>query len=156
MANASSEATALSTDGVVSYRKVKARLEATMNIPLRLPTFVPFSGDPEHPVFAIPQTVSSENYEIQLAWSADCNGGNWCHLGSIEGSSKPFSIDGHRSSVSLHKGIKGSFVASTCDAYCSEARIYWSQDDHYYEVGIKAGHKAPLVKMANSAIGFNH
>jgi hypothetical protein len=140
------------TKEIVAYTSVRDKLAKETQVPLHLPTFIPFSGDSRNPVFAILDSTDSRSYEIQLAWSGDCTGGNWCHLGSIQGSTNPISAEGRRIPVSLRGGVRGYFVKSRCYAFCTEAMILWSQDGAHYAVGIKAGDEKVLLKMANSAI----
>jgi hypothetical protein len=140
------------TNEVVAYDSVRERLTRETQVPLHLPIFIPFTDDSSNPVFAILDSTDPRSYEIQLAWSADCKGGNWCHLGSIQGSTNPISIEGRKIPVSLRGGIRGYFVSSRCYAYCTEATILWSQDGAHYAIGIKAGDEKLLLKMANSAI----
>jgi hypothetical protein len=140
------------TNQVVAYDSIRERLIKETKVPLHLPAFIPFTGDSSNPVFAILDSTDMGRYEIQLAWSADCNGGNWCHLGSIQGSTDPISIEGRKIPVSLRGGVKGYFVSSRCYAYCTDATILWSQDGAHYSIGIKAGDEKLLLKMANSAI----
>lgn len=40
----------------------------------------------------------------------------------------------------------------TCGANCSDATLTWRQQGVQYVVGLKAGDRTSLIKMANSAI----
>jgi hypothetical protein len=140
------------TNQVVAYDSVRETLTKETQVALHLPVFIPFSDDSRNPVFAILDSADSKGYEIQLAWSADCKGGNSCHLGSIQGSTAPIPTEGRKIPVSLRGGVRGYFVSATCGAFCAEAKIIWSQDGAHYAVGIKAGDEKILLKMANSAI----
>ncbi len=93
---------------VVAYASVREKLTKETQVPLHLPTFVPFSDDSSYPVFAILDSTDSRSYKIQLAWSGDCKGGNWCHLGSIQGSISPISAEGRRIPVSFKR--RGSWL----------------------------------------------
>ena len=137
---------------VIAYAHVREKLAKETPVPLHLPTFIPFSGDSNNRVFAILDSTDLRSYEIQLAWSGDCAGGNWCHLGSIRGSLDPIPIEGRRIPVSLRGQVRGYFIKSRCYAFCSEAMLLWSQDGAHYAVGIKAGDEKILVRMANSAV----
>lgn len=142
------------TDALVGYAYIRETLPDATRVPLHLPTFIPFIGDAQNPVFSILEAKDSGSYAIQLAWAADCTGGNWCHLGSIRGSANPIPIEGPGVPVSLHRGITGYFVRSRCYAFCTEATILWTQDENHYAIGVKAGDEKIVVKMANSAIEF--
>jgi hypothetical protein len=137
---------------VIGYSEARATLSSTTQIPLRLPSFIPFAGDANHPVFSILEEKESKSYAVQLAWAKECTGGNWCHLGSIRGSAAPMVVEGKRIPIHLHKSIRGFFVPARCFAYCTEATIIWSEGGNYYAVGIKAAGEKTVMKMANAAI----
>jgi hypothetical protein len=98
------------------------------------------------------RTHLRSQYKVQLAWSKDCQGGNWCHLGEIAGSVVPFASEGRRTPVALGFGVNGFFVDFTCGAHCNDAVIYWREGSYYYSIAMKAGKKATLLKMARSTI----
>jgi hypothetical protein len=54
--------------------------------------------------------------------------------------------------VKLANGIRGYFIDAKCGASCSNSDLSWEQKGYRYTVGIKAGSKRDLVKIANSAI----
>jgi hypothetical protein len=141
----------MSAQVVRGYRAIQEELPKRTKVPLRFPTFIPY-GDEKNPIFATVESVDVESYQVQLAWAADCNGGNWCHLGEISGSTRPIPSDGPRVRVVLRGGVGGDFIDSTCGAHCSDSAIYWREGGYYYSIAIKAEKKATLVKMANSAI----
>ena len=140
------------TDALVGYANIRETLPNETRVPLRLPTFIPFLGTAQNPVFSILEKKDLRNYKILLAWAKDCNGGNWCHLGSIQGSADPIPIDGYKVPISLGGGIRGYFVPSHCYAFCTEATIMWRQDGNHYAVGIKGGDEKTVLKMADSAV----
>ena len=138
------------------FGSVRSSLKGT-NVPLRLPTFIPDDGDKHNPLYPILEEVDKHGYEIQIAWTEDCNGGNACHYGTVQGSDSPIAgSDGKRVPVTLERGIKGSFITSTCGAHCDDSSISWSENGFYYYISIKAEDLKRLTKVANSAITAGH
>ena len=137
---------------VRGYRSVQDELAKRTNVPPRLPTFIPYASDKAVPMFAILESAGDEGYAIQLATSADCLGGNWCHMGEIRGSTRPLDRDGRRTPVVLREGLRGDFIDFTCGAHCDDSEILWNESGYYYSVSMKAANKDTLVKMVNSAI----
>lgn len=138
------------------FQKIRPTLLEKTQVPLRLPSYLGRGMKEEDGMSAILEKATPSEYEIQLAWDATCDGGNWCHVGTLKGSKEPIPIgyDGERktSAVSLAQSIKGTFAEARCYAYCEESVVSWQQDGYYYEIGVKAGRKLELVKTANSAI----
>ncbi len=137
---------------VRGYDSIRAILANQTSVPLRLPTFIPPYADDKNPLYAILDSVSSHEYRVQIAWAKDCNGGNWCHLGEIIGSTDLLLSDGPRSPVELGFGLHGYFVNFTCGAHCGDASIYWTEGGLYYSVSMKAEKKQILLRMVRSAI----
>lgn len=147
----------------------------TRQVPVRLPTYIPSvgqfpaqSGTNQAPVYANLNEFESNGYQVILGYSADCAGGNACRLGTVQGEIKPTTaivqlyqsddyLYSHRSQeqlseVVLANNIQGWFLPWRCATSCSDATVVWEEGNYRYAVGIKAGDKASLVKMANSAI----
>jgi len=121
-----------------------------------LPSFLPYV-DKSHSIYAIVRSVSDSSYDILLANAIPCEGANWCLYGSVRGSIEPLNhtfnhATAPTSPISLHKGIQGKFIEAICDTYCTEAYAEWKENGYCYSIGMKAGKRAQLVKMANSAI----
>ncbi|MEI1377812.1 hypothetical protein PQG02_12680 [Nostoc sp. UHCC 0926] len=134
------------------FKSILPKLKQKTQIKILLPKFIPES-DGENPIYAIIEAATQKKYEILLAFSPDCNGASACRLGVISAEAvnhKTPSLTGKR--VSLAKGITGYFVDFTCGAGCSDATLTWRQQGGQYIVGLKAGDRTSLVKMANSAI----
>jgi hypothetical protein len=135
------------------FVNVKLALFRQTNVPLRLPSYIPFADDPKEPVYAIVESADLDNYEIQIAFTNDCNGGNSCHYGTVRGSrSTLVENDGARIPVSLNNGIKGYFVDFTCGAHCDDAAIGWTEGGYHYSISLKAEKKQEMIEVANSAI----
>lgn len=121
-------------------------------VPVRWPLSIPYSDDKKAPLYAI-AAANHDGYEVELAWDPRCSGQNVCHYGSIRGSSKAIAEnEGQRQSVTLHHGIRGYFIDSTCGAHCDDAAIGWAEGNFHYSISMKAGDEPTLTRMANSAI----
>ncbi|AVH65907.1 hypothetical protein [Nostoc sp. 'Peltigera membranacea cyanobiont' N6] len=134
------------------FKSILPKLKQKTQIKILLPKFIPES-DGENPIYANIETATQKNYEILLAFSPDCYGASACRLGVVSAEAvtrKTPGLNGKR--VSLAKGFTGYFVDFTCGAGCSDATLTWRQQGVQYVVGLKAGDRTSLVKMANSAI----
>ncbi|MBN3908601.1 MAG: hypothetical protein HWQ35_19280 [Nostoc sp. NMS1] len=134
------------------FKSILPKLKQKTQIRILLPKFIPES-DGENRIYAIIEAATQKNYEILLGFSPDCSGGTACRLGviSAEGvTRKTPRLTGK--AVSLAKGITGYFVDFACGANCSDATLTWRQQGVQYVVGLKAGDRTSLIKMANSAI----
>ncbi|MFS0518067.1 hypothetical protein ACEYW6_25590 [Nostoc sp. UIC 10607] len=134
------------------FKSILPKLKQKTQIKILLPKFIPES-DGENPIYAIIEAATQKKYEILLGFSPDCTGGTACRLGIVSAEAvtrKTPRLTGKP--VSLAKGITGYFVDFTCGANCSDATLTWRQQGVQYIVGLKAGNRTSLVKMANSAI----
>ncbi len=141
------------TEGNEIFKTVTPVLLQKTSVPLRLPGFIPDNGDKEHPLYAILESADHSSYEIQLAWTKDCNGGNSCHYGTLRGSATPLLEENKtRVTASLLHGIKGYFIAFICGAHCDDSSVGWFEGGYYYSISLKAEKIGTMVKVANSAI----
>ncbi|MDZ7962043.1 MAG: hypothetical protein RMY34_29945 [Aulosira sp. DedQUE10] len=134
------------------FKAILPKLKQKSQIRILLPRFIPES-DGENPIYAIVENATLKKYEILLGFSPDCTGGTACRLGVVTAEAvtrKTPRLAGK--AVSLAKGITGYFVDFSCGANCSDATLSWRQQGVQYTIGLKAGDRASLVKMANSAI----
>ncbi|MEH2434799.1 MAG: hypothetical protein V7K25_11210 [Nostoc sp.] len=134
------------------FKSILPKLKQKTQIRILLPKFIPES-DGENPIYAIIEAVTQKKYEILLGFSPDCNGASACRLGVVSAEAvtrKTLHLTGKP--VSLARGITGYFVDFSCGAGCSDATLTWRQQGVQYVVGVKAGDRTSLVKMANSAI----
>lgn len=134
------------------FKSILPKLKQKTQIKILLPKFIPES-DGENPIYAIIETASQKKYDILLGFSPDCSGGTACRLGVLSAEAvtrKTPRLSGK--AVSLAKGITGYFVDFSCGANCSDATLTWRQQGVQYTLGLKAGDRTSLVKMANSAI----
>jgi hypothetical protein len=134
------------------FKSILPKLKQKTQIRILLPKFIPES-DGENPIYAIIEAATPKKYDILLGFSPDCSGGTACRLGMLSAEAvtrKTPRLTGK--AVSLAKGITGYFVDSRCGANCSDATLTWRQEGVQYVVGLKAGDRTSLIKMANSAI----
>jgi len=134
------------------FKPILPQLKQKTQIKILLPQYIPES-DGENPIYAIIETATRNQYEILLGFLPDCNGGTACRLGFV--SAEAVTLKTPRLTgkpVSLGRSVTGYFLPSYCGANCSDATLTWRQKGVQYVVGIKAGDRATLVKMANSAI----
>jgi hypothetical protein len=134
------------------FQTILPKLKQRTQVPVILPKYIP-DADGENPIYAIIETATKNKYEILLGYSPDCSGGTACRLGIVTGETitrKTPRLIGKR--VTLNKGITGYFVDFKCGANCSDATLTWRQNNSQYTIGLKAGDRTSLIKMANSAI----
>ncbi|AUT01923.1 hypothetical protein CLI64_16855 [Nostoc sp. CENA543] len=134
------------------FNPILPKLKQKSRIKILLPKYIPES-DGTNPIYAILETSTPKKYDILLGFTPDCNGGTACRLGVVSAEAvtrKTPRLTGKR--VVLAKGITGYFVDSRCGANCSDATLTWRQQGVQYSLGLKAGKRESLIKMANSAI----
>jgi|SRR5215472_8697691 len=128
-------------------------LRETTKIPLRLPSFIPYSDDPSSQVYSSIIFVNGTSYAIDLSFTPDCTGGNSCHLGSIRSAEGTAMWSEHGSPVHLVNGLTSYFTPASCGgAGCTDAELFWTQDGFSYSVSLKAGSRSELIRMAQSMI----
>ncbi|MEH1940700.1 MAG: hypothetical protein V7L01_10835 [Nostoc sp.] len=134
------------------FKSILPKLKQKTQIKILLPKFIPES-DGENRIYASIEAATQKKYEILLGYTPDCYGASACSLGAVSAEAvtrKTPRLSGKP--VSLAKGITGYFVDFTCGAGCSDATVTWRQQGVQYVVGLKAGDRTSLIKMANSAI----
>ena len=158
MANAQQGKTTLDPEETTSltFHDVYLVIRLKSAVSPEFPTFLPYT-DKDNPAHAIIESVGQSDYQIMLAWVMPCAGGHNCIYGSVRGGAVPFTVaEGKSVPVTLLRGIKGNFIESVCEINCTQAYVGWSDGAFYYSVGVKAGKKDDLVKVANSAISAGH
>ena len=119
---------------------------------MRLPTYLATELE-TNPLYAIVETATPEHYELQVAFTRDCSGGNACHYGTVSGQVVKQAVSRKKGkAVSLAKGVTGYFVDAKCGANCPDSILVWMEDGYRYTIGIKAADMETLIKVANSAI----
>jgi hypothetical protein len=134
-----------------AFRSIFPALKYQTKIPVFLPGDIP-GAESAQPLYAILEASTTNNYQILLAFTENCGGGNACRLGSVSGNALSERTPLAGQPVMLTNGVTGYFVEATCRANCSDATLSWERDGDLYTVGLKAGDRAALIKMANSAI----
>ncbi len=132
------------------FNPILPQLKQKTRIKIRLPKYIPGASG-ENRLYAIIETATRNKYEIILGFTRDCNGGNACSFGSV--SAQAITEKTPRPSgkaVLLSQKIIGYFIAAQCGANCSDSTITWQQQGVQYTVGLKAGDRSSLIKMANS------
>ena len=144
-------------DAASILNSIHTELMGKTKVPLRLPSYIPFAGDPANPLYAILKSADSDGYEIELSWLPECSGGNYCHFGTILGSSAPLAEEKGRKEkfVRLRGGIRGIFVSFTCGANCDDSTVTWSEGKFRYSMSIKGGKESDLIDMVNSSLATN-
>jgi hypothetical protein len=136
------------------FKTILPKLKQKSQIKILLPKYIPES-DGTNPIYAILETATAKKYDILLGFTPDCTGGTACRLGVVSAEAitrKTPRLTGKR--VTLAKGITGYFVDFRCGANCSDATLTWRQKGVQYTLGLKAGNRESLIKMANSAISL--
>jgi hypothetical protein len=88
-------------------------------------------------------------YDIQLAYARDCLDATACFLAEFWGN--PGRID-LKTRVALTRGITGAYRGISCGASCGPATIEWKERGVLYTVQWRAGTKATMIALADSAI----
>ncbi len=137
-----------------AFSTVRPLLLKETRVPLRVPNLYLAYGNKVKTLYVIREKAYSSYYEVQIALTKDCPGGNYCHVGTIRGSAVSSLVEdeGPRNPVTLEGGIKGYFIDATCAAFCDDSSVGWEEGGYYYSVSLKAAKKEILVKLANSAI----
>lgn len=136
------------------FASIRSSLPGHTAVPVRLPAFLPVekNSDGLH-VHAIVEMAELHGYEIQLAWTEDCGGGNYCHYGAIRGSHDPLAEENRKKvSVTLNGGINGYFIPFVCGAHCGDSSIGWSENGYHYSISLKAENRKTMIRVANSAL----
>ncbi|HIK06105.1 MAG TPA: hypothetical protein IGS40_15540 [Trichormus sp. M33_DOE_039] len=134
------------------FKSILPKLKQKSQIKILLPKYIP-EEDGTNPIYAIIETATTKKYEILLGFTPNCTGGTACRLGVVTAEAvthKTPRLTGKP--VTLAKGITGYFRDFRCGANCSDATLTWRQKGVQYTLGLKAGKRESLIKMANSAI----
>lgn len=115
------------SDSSSVFAPLLSTLERRTRVPLRLPTYLA-TDDEQHPLFAIVQVARRSRYEILLAFTQHCSGGNACRYGIVSGRRVGSGGRVRGRPVQLAQGVRGSFVNATCGAVCSDSTLTWDQD----------------------------
>lgn len=109
-------------------------------------------------------SATTNRYDLNFDYTADCHGATACHFGGIESERQEKSSPGldlanlKRSlgardsiaTVKLADGNSGYFI-NTCGPYCIAA-VIWQSQGMVYRLHIKNGTQAEVLELANAAI----
>jgi hypothetical protein len=133
------------------FQPILTTLRTRTTVPLRLPRYLATENE-TNKLYAIIDSASPSQYDIQIAFTEDCSGGNVCHFGSVSGHKiGPNESPMKGTSVRLQNGITASFVNAICGASCSDSTLTWDENGYRYMVGFKAEKLDTLKKVAESA-----
>ena len=101
-------------------------------------------------------------YELSLDYGEECQGAGACHFGSMMAHKTRFETPmgteltpvntWTAQKVILDKGIQGYFVASNCEANCSDAQIFWVYEGYEYMLGLTGGPLDAVLTLVNATI----
>jgi hypothetical protein len=126
-------------------------LRAGTQVPLRLPTAIPFA-DRDNPVYASVMYLGKSAYDIELSWAPDCAGANSCRFVQLHGvEGRLESKQNRTSAVVLRRGVLARFSPATCGgAGCTDATLSWTEGKFSYSVDMKGSDEKYLLQMARS------
>lgn len=135
----------------VAVNEILPKLKGKTNVPIFLPTELPFNDRIYYGVNA-----KKDNYTVTLDLTEDCNGITACSRGAISAENggdfitKMDGITKIYKNVELVGGIKGIFH-NGCGAYCT-ATLQWKYQGFLYSVYLKNGREKDTIAIGNSAI----
>ena len=142
-------------------------------VPILLPTQVPRLAS-EFWLYEYETVPDGDNnqYSVSIDVNSTCRGAGACSRGSLGGellteatpsleekyaylnemlgSERPHSTE--PMGVLELRDREGFFVPWVATAQCSEARIYWTEQEYRYYVGIECGTQSELIDFANNVI----
>ena len=93
--------------------------------------------------------ASAKGYDIQLAYARHCFDATACFLAEVWGNPGRISL---KTKVALAHGITGAYAKISCGASCGPASIQWKESRVLYTIQWRAGTKATMIALADSAI----
>jgi len=93
--------------------------------------------------------ATKHGYDIQLAYAPGCFDATACFLAEFWGNPGKIYL---KTAVILTRGIHGAFHAISCGASCAPATIQWKESGVLYTIQWRAGTRASMIALANSAI----
>jgi hypothetical protein len=135
------------------FSAVAAQLHVTTHVPVYLPASVPFQTSP---LYATVLSSASTSYVVELSGAPSCNGGAWCHLGTISGYQSGVAppLSG-TSTTTLTNGTVAYLNPTQCGASCGDSTYTFLIGSYTYIVGVRGNYLAYALTMANSMQLFN-
>jgi hypothetical protein len=93
--------------------------------------------------------ATARGYDIQLAYARDCFDATACFLAEFWGNPGKIYL---KTRVVLAHAITGAYRGISCGASCGPATIQWKESGVLYTVQWRAGTKATMIALADSAI----
>jgi hypothetical protein len=93
--------------------------------------------------------ATSRGYDIQLAYARNCFAATACFLAEFWGTAGKIDL---KTRVALAHGITGAYRGISCGASCGPATIEWKGSGVLYTIQWRAGTKATMIALADSAI----
>jgi hypothetical protein len=93
--------------------------------------------------------ATSRGYDIQLAYARNCFDATACFLADFWGNPGKIYL---QTRVALAHGLTGAYRGISCGASCGPATIQWKETGVLYTVQWRAGTKATMIALADSAI----
>lgn len=141
----------ITTANPVPVKEILPKLKGKTNIPIFLPTELPFNDRIYYGVNA-----KKDSYNVTLDLTENCNGVTVCSRGAIsceKGRDFITPMDGVTKTykkVELVGGMKGIFH-NGCGAYCT-ATLQWKYQGFLYSIYLKNGLEKDAIAIGNSAI----
>jgi hypothetical protein len=93
--------------------------------------------------------ATKRGYDIQLAYARNCFDATACFLAEFWGNPGKIFL---KTRVALAHGITGAYAGISCGASCGPATVQWKESGMLYTVQWRAGTKATMIALADSAI----
>ncbi len=147
--------------------------ELKQTIPVHLPTYIPDPGDNSR-YYATLESADRQGYYIVIGTVPGCDGSDFCRVAEVKGErvtpntpplyladpaptpapgAPPLAHSPEKPApVNLGHGLHGYFFPWVAGNPYRDAAVIWQQGKYRYQVGAKAGVRAEVVHMAESAI----
>lgn len=134
------------------FHEILPALNEHTKIPVHLPSRLPDLGQGGDRVYAVLGSATEDAYTIIIGFTRDCSGESACRLATL--SALPVSRWAPivEQSIRLAGGKRAFFHDAECGANCSDSLVRWREHATMYVVGIKAGAKADVIKLANAVL----
>lgn len=134
---------------------------------ISIPRYLPNVHNNKEGLYIMTSSRSCNDYNLEVIWalSADCQGQNYCSQGSfarnkvgaILRNNIETTFSNLYETINLTENIQGYFMPSQCFSYCTEAKLFWFDNDYIFTLGTKIVVNQPtvkeqLIKSANSYI----